>query len=221
MYKAKLKKIEEKVTGKIDEKILSLRIFDEPRPNYISRITLADKIMAATILKFFPDFVRPNFLTVFRFISIPFIIFFLLHENYDIGFWLFAISAFTDALDGAMARTRHKITDWGIVFDPLADKLLIGSVSVIVISKFISPVLAGVIVFIEIMLVIFSYIRFKGEIVPAKLAGKIKMILQSVGVCVLLLAVVTDLPVLIMAATYILYLAVFFALLSLFIYRSI
>lgn len=221
MNKEKLKKIEQKVTDKIENKILSLHVFDEPRPNYISKITVFDKIFASTILKIFPSFVRPNFLTVFRFISIPFIIFFLLQENYFFSFWLFAISAFSDALDGAMARTRYQITDWGIVFDPLADKLLIGSVSLITISKFISPVLAGIIVLIELFLIIFSYIRFRGEIVPAKAVGKIKMILQSVGVGLLLLSVVSNLSILIIISTYILYLAIIFALLSLFVYRSI
>ena len=221
MNKAKLKKIEAKVNAKIEDKILSLKIFDEPRPNYVSKIIFSDKILDKTLLKLFPNSVRPNFLTVFRFISIPFVILFLLIGNYKIGLVLFVISAFTDVLDGAIARTRHQITDWGIVFDPLADKLLIGSVAIVSISKFISPFLAGFIVLLEILLIVFSYLRFKGEIVPAKTAGKVKMILQSVGISVLLLAVAFHIPVLIFVATYILYTAIFFALLSLFVYRSI
>ena len=91
MNKAKLKKIEEKVIDKVEDKILSLRIFDEPRPAYISKVLFFDKVLDKTILRFIPYFVRPNFLTVFRFISIPFIVFFLLHGNYMIGFWLFGI----------------------------------------------------------------------------------------------------------------------------------
>lgn len=221
MNKTRLKKIEEKVTSKIEDKILSLKVFDEPRPNYIAKITISDRILEKTFLKLLPNFVRPNFLTVFRFVTIPFIVFFLMDENYDIGLYLFVISVFTDALDGSLARTRNQITDWGIVFDPLADKLLIGSTAFIVISKFINPILAGVIIFIEILLVVFAYIRFKGEIVPAKVVGKIKMILQSVGVGLLLLSIVIHSPILVLAAIYILYAAIFFALLSLFVYRSI
>ena len=221
MKETKFKKIEAKVNAKIEDKILSLKIFDEPRPNYVSKILLSDKILDKTLLKLFPSFVRPNFLTVFRFVSIPFIIFFLISGDYKIGFGLFVISAFTDVLDGAIARTRHQITDWGIVFDPLADKLLIGSVAIVVISKFINPFLAGAIVLLEILLIVFSYLRFKGEIVPAKIAGKVKMILQSVGISVLLLSVAFDLPILILVATYILYMGILFALLSLFVYRSI
>lgn len=221
MNKARFKKIEEKVTSKIEDKVLSLKIFDEPRIHYYSKVTIIDKILGQTILKLIPKFVRPNILTVFRFISIPFIIYFLINENYEIGLWLFTLAAVTDALDGALARTRNQITDWGIVFDPLADKLLIGSVSLIVISKFINPFLAGVIVLIEILLIIFSYLRFKGEIVPAKTVGKLKMIFQSFGVGILLIAVAFNIAILFLVATYILYLAIIFGLLSLFVYRSI
>jgi CDP-diacylglycerol--glycerol-3-phosphate 3-phosphatidyltransferase len=221
MNKNKFEKIKDAVSDKIEKKVFFLRILDEPRPNYISKITIIDKILDKTILWIFPKFVRPNFLTVFRFISVPFVIFFLLNENYVISFWLFAISALTDTFDGAIARTRHQITDWGILFDPLADKLLIGSTAIIIISKFISPVLAWTIVTIEILLILFSYLRFKGELVPAKIVGKIKMILQSVGVGILLLAIAFNLPALIIIATYILYLGIIFALLSLFVYRSI
>ena len=220
MNEAKLKKFEEKVIRRLG-KILSLHIFDEPRPNYVSHVTITDKLLAVTLLKFFPNFIRPNYLTAFRFIATPFLIYFLLQENYLISFWLFIVAVSTDALDGAIARTRNHITDWGIVFDPLADKLLIGSVSLIVISKFISPIMAGLIVAIEILLVISSYLRFRGEIVPAKTVGKIKMVLQSVGVFVLLLAIVTQLSILVSVSTGILCLAIFFGLLSLFVYRSI
>jgi CDP-diacylglycerol--glycerol-3-phosphate 3-phosphatidyltransferase len=217
----KFKKIKNKVENKIRTKILSLSVFDKPRRNYVSKITVTDKILAATVLKLIPNFVRPNFLTVLRFVSIPFIIFILIDGDYLSGLWLFAISAITDALDGAMARTRNQITNWGIVFDPFADKLLVGSVSMIVISKFISPILAGTIVVLEILLIVFAYLRFKGEIVPAKVVGKIKMILQCVGVGLLLLAIIINLPILILIATYVLYLSIIFSLLSLFVYRSI
>lgn len=220
MNNTKLKKIEEKVTTKID-KVLSLSIFDEPRPRYVAKITIFDKFFSATILKLFPHSIRPNFLTTFRFITVPFIVFMLVTGDYINALWLFALSAFSDALDGALARTRHQITDWGIVFDPMADKLLIGSVSFIIISKVISPILAGIIIILEITLIAFSYLRFKGKLVPAKTVGKIKMILQCLGVFLLLLYLVVNIPNILTIATYTLYTSIFFALLSLFVYRSI
>ena len=221
MNKEKLKKIEDRVTTKVEDKILSLKIFDEPRPNYVSKITFTDRFFADTILKFVPYSVRPNFLTVFRFISIPFLIFFLLNNNYQIAFWLFFISAFTDAFDGALARTRNQITDWGMVFDPLADKLLIASVGGILIFNFLSPILAVVIILIELLLIGFAYYRFKGEIVPAKTVGKIKTILQCVGVGFIFLFLLIGSQIFLTVASGLLYLSVIFSVLSLLIYKSI
>ncbi len=220
MNKEKLNKLNRKVTVRLD-KVLSLSVFDEPRPKYISKITVFDKFFAATILKLFPTFVRPNFLTVFRFVSIPFVVFLLLIGDYVNAFWLFVISALSDALDGAMARTRNQITDWGIVFDPVADKLLIGSAALIIISKAINPLAAGLIVGLEIFLVVSAYWRFKGKLIPAKTSGKIKMILQSIGVSLLLLGLATNSQMAIGIATYVIYASIVSSILSLLVYRSI
>jgi CDP-diacylglycerol--glycerol-3-phosphate 3-phosphatidyltransferase len=217
MNKAKLNKIEKQ----IDKSILAFRVFDEPRPKYVAKVTVIDRVFEKTVLKLFPKFIKPNIITVFRFVSIPFVLYFLINKEYMIGLILFSLSAFSDAVDGAMARTRNQITDWGIVFDPLADKLLIGSVGFIAISSLVSLPLAISIVFIELLLIISAYFRFKGEIVPAKLVGKIKMILQSFGVGFLLIFLAVGHPALIIVATYTLYLAIVFAILSLVVYRSI
>ena len=103
----KLKKIEEKLEKKIDNKLLLFRIFDEPRPKYIANVTIIDRIFDKLFLWAFPQSVRPNHVTLFRFISIPFLVFFLLNEFYKTVFIGFAISAFSDAIDGAIARTRN------------------------------------------------------------------------------------------------------------------
>jgi CDP-diacylglycerol--glycerol-3-phosphate 3-phosphatidyltransferase len=220
MNESKIKKIEGKVIVPLN-KVLSLSVFDEPRPKYLSKITLTDKFFAATVLKVVPSFVRPNFLTVFRFVSIPFVAFLLVTGDYVNGFWLFTISALSDALDGAMARTRQQITDWGIVFDPVADKLLVGIVALIVISKAVNPILAGTIIVLEIALVISAYWRFKGKLIPAKIVGKLKMILQCVGISLLLIGLAFHYPLISVVATAILYISVVFSVLCLTIYKSI
>ncbi|MCX6717722.1 MAG: CDP-alcohol phosphatidyltransferase family protein [Candidatus Taylorbacteria bacterium] len=217
MVQEKFKKIGEK----IDSKLLLFRVFDDPRPKYIAKVTLIDKFFKNTILWIFPEFVRPNHITIFRFISIPFIIYYLVIENYQAGLILFVISALSDAFDGAIARTRNKITDWGIVFDPVADKILIGSAGGILIFKFINPILAYTVIFLELIIISLAYYRFKGEIVPAKTVGKIKMVLQCFGVSFILLFLVVGNPLLIQIATGIIFLSVIFAILSLTIYRSI
>ncbi len=193
----------------------------ETKVSYLTKVTLIDRLFARTFLPLLPESVTPNQITKFRLMSVPFVALLLALNLYLAGTILFLFSAFSDAVDGALARTRRKVTTWGTLYDPIADKLLIGTVATIVISKHISLYLALAIIVIEILLVSFSYYRYKGRIVPAKSMGKIKMVLQCVGIIVLLLSILSGIPVLLTIATYILYGAVFFALLSLLVFRSI
>jgi CDP-diacylglycerol--glycerol-3-phosphate 3-phosphatidyltransferase len=218
---AKLKKIEKKIEEGIDSKILLFKVFEEPRPKYIAKVTIIDKIIDKLFLWAFPQSVNPNQITVFRFISIPFIVVLLLLDHYKIAFILSIFSAFSDAIDGAIARTRNKITDWGIVFDPFADKLLIGSVGGILIYKFLSPAIALTIIFLELVLIVSAYYRFKGDIVPAKTVGKLKMILQCWGVAFIFIFLWVGNPFFLVLATYTLYSAIICAILSILVYKSI
>ncbi len=216
-----ISKVLDVTTYFISERKESIKVFVVPRPKYVTKITFTDKVFSYTLLPLFPKFIRPNHLTLFRFVSTPFVVMALVGGAYKTGLILFVISALSDALDGAMARTRSKITDWGIVFDPLADKLLISSVSVVTIAKVLNPYLASAIVVIEILLITFAYLRYRGEVVPAKLVGKLKMIFQCFGVGFLLLYMTIGTPILLPIAEYTIYGAILFALLSLFVYRSI
>ena len=107
-------------------------------PSYFKKVTPVDKMLDVSFLRLIPEWVTPNHVTIFRFLSIPLLIALLLADYTDLAAILFVVSAFSDAVDGALARTRKKITKWGIVNDPLADKLLIGSVVAIIVTKYIS-----------------------------------------------------------------------------------
>ena len=65
----------------------------------------------------------PNMLTIVRFILIPFIFGTVISRHYFVGIVIFTISAFTDILDGYIARKYNYISDIGKLIDPLADKL--------------------------------------------------------------------------------------------------
>ncbi|MFM2357282.1 MAG: CDP-diacylglycerol--glycerol-3-phosphate 3-phosphatidyltransferase [Candidatus Parcubacteria bacterium] len=195
--------------------------FNEAKVAYFRKPNFIDKILSITFLRLLPSVVTPNHLTLLRLILTPFVFFLLLIGSYTYGTILFIIAAFSDALDGARARTENRITLWGTLCDPIADKLLVSSVAVLLVSRYMSIALAGTIIFIELILVLSSYFRFKGKVVPAKASGKIKMVLQCVGIIFLLLWIVWQTPLLLMLASYTLYGAVFFALLSLLVYRSV
>ena len=64
----------------------------------------------------------PNILTMARFVLIPFIIYFILTNNYILAFLFLTISGITDILDGYIARKYNLISNFGKLIDPLADK---------------------------------------------------------------------------------------------------
>ena len=185
------------------------------------RLTLTDKILATTFLRLFPRKVMPNQITVFRFFTIPFIALLFLLEEYSIGMVLFAVSAFTDALDGAMARTRREVTEWGSTYDPLADKLLIGITAFLVLPKYFSVWLVFLIVFIEMILIGLAYYNsrhFREHKIMANWWGKSKMLCQSFGVLLVLIYIIWPVAILLVLAQWLLYLAVVLAVISLITY---
>ena len=72
----------------------------------------------------------PNLLTVSRILAIPLIVGMFWVEG-DIGRWitlgLFILASVTDYLDGMLARSMGKISNFGRFLDPVADKLLVAS----------------------------------------------------------------------------------------------
>jgi len=180
------------------------------------KIFFHDKVLAATILKLIPSRVLPNHITILRFMSTPIVIFLMISEKYYIGLWAFLLTAFTDAIDGSLARTRNQITDWGKIYDPLADKILIGGMVFVIVLRYIDFWTAIVIISIEIIFIIAACAKKRsGREVHANIWGKIKMMLQVAGVAILLLAVVFDWANLLPLASKTLYLAIAFAIVSL------
>jgi len=79
-----------------------------------------------------------NFLTIARIIVIPIIVIciYLKSPFYGwVAFVLFCIASITDYFDGYIARIRNEITNFGTFLDPIADKLLVAAVILILTSK--------------------------------------------------------------------------------------
>lgn len=69
----------------------------------------------------------PNQLTLLRMIFVPFIVIHLVSGRYLWALVVFVIAGFSDGLDGLLARTLHQQTVLGQYLDPIADKLLLST----------------------------------------------------------------------------------------------
>lgn len=69
----------------------------------------------------------PNQLTFLRLCIIPFLVLAVLDGHFRIAFALFMVAGVTDGLDGLLARMLHQRTRLGQYLDPVADKLLLST----------------------------------------------------------------------------------------------
>ncbi|MGA2416887.1 MAG: CDP-alcohol phosphatidyltransferase family protein [Candidatus Sulfotelmatobacter sp.] len=72
-------------------------------------------------------FTAPNQLTLLRMVFVPFIVIELVEGRYFWALTLFVIAGFSDGLDGLLARKLHQQTLLGQYLDPIADKLLLST----------------------------------------------------------------------------------------------
>ncbi len=80
---------------------------------------------------------HPNTLTLFRVLSIPGIVILLLFPNKFnavVAALLFSVASITDFFDGFLARRWGMVSNIGKLMDPLADKLLVSSTSIMLVS---------------------------------------------------------------------------------------
>jgi cardiolipin synthase len=80
----------------------------------------------------------PNLLTLSRILAVPILVFLLWRPaplDYAITFVLYCIVGITDYFDGYLARAQGRISRLGQFLDPIADKIMIGAVLIMLISS--------------------------------------------------------------------------------------
>lgn len=164
-----------------------------------SKLYPHDHLLKYTVLPFIPSAVMPNHITVSRLVLTPIVIYLLATDNLVYGVPLFILTAFTDTIDGSLARVRKQVTPWGILFDPIADKLLIGLVVLVFALRYYHPVIVLAAVLFDLLPMVTWLMRAKENraIMMANGWGKIKMLLQFVSVTLLLLGILLNVPVLV------------------------
>ena len=175
-----------------------------------------DDLIDKVFLRYIPNTVRPNQITTVRFVLIPIIYWFLAQNDVGIALIIFIIAASTDFIDGAMARTRHQITDLGKVIDPIADKLLIMTALLYIGIEYTLIKIFIVYIIFELFAVLIGYFfSFAiGKPIGANVFGKIKLILQCLSIGIFMLGVLLSDGSMISVSMYILFVALFFAIMA-------
>lgn len=118
----------------------------------------------------------PNFLSLFRIVLIPFIVWaYCGLENAYLALGLIILSALTDIVDGFIARKFNMISDFGKILDPIADKLTQGTVIICLTLKYkLMRVLIAFFIIKEIIMGLMGAITLKkkGKVNSAKWYGK-------------------------------------------------
>ena len=89
----------------------------------------------------------PNLLTLMRLFIIPFLVIEILDGRYAVSFALFMLAGISDAFDGVLARWLSQKTTLGQYLDPIADKLLLSTLFVVLTHVGLIPRYVTVLVF--------------------------------------------------------------------------
>tara|TARA_B100000989_G_scaffold229542_1_gene176428 strand:+ start:114 stop:650 length:537 start_codon:yes stop_codon:yes gene_type:complete len=136
----------------------------------------------------------PNFLSAFRMLSFLPVIFLFSSEYYLTSFFLFTAAAWSDFLDGFLARRYNLTSNLGSLLDLLADKILVSSILIFLVfytGNMFLLILTILIVVREIsisslrLLLVSNGVEFS-NITPDKF-GKFKTFLQMFSLSLLLI----------------------------------
>ncbi len=151
----------------------------------------------------------PNKLTMFRIALVPILalVWLFPYDEFNISFisfevgntsvsllniiilLIFAIASFTDFLDGQIARKNNLVTTFGKFADPIADKLLVNVVLIIMVAKGMIPVVPVILMLARDTIVdgCRMIASQNGVVVAAGMLGKLKTVLQMITIILVLL----------------------------------
>ena len=146
----------------------------------------------------------PNKLTMARIIMVPIVVIVYLCIPTTSGvvdrrsglalrdiltFLIFAVASITDLLDGRIARKNHLITSFGKFADPIADKLLVNTLLIMMAATGQANLIAVLLMTARDLIVdgLRMVAAQHGRVVSAGIYGKCKTVLQMIALCVLLL----------------------------------
>jgi cardiolipin synthase len=140
----------------------------------------------------------PNLLTLLRICLAPFLVSAILEHRFALSFGLFVVAGLTDALDGTLARVLKQRTMLGQYLDPVADKLLLSTLFVVLTHERLIPARVTVLVFgRDVGILVVAAILYaavgRREFKPS-IVGKANTVAQVTAVATVLLHQLTTVP---------------------------
>ena len=138
----------------------------------------------------------PNLLTFLRLCLIPFLVIAVLESHYKTALCLFVVAGLSDGLDGFAARVLKQQTQIGQYLDPVADKLLLSTLFLVLMHQGLVPRRVTVLVFSRDLgiLLIATLLFATGtlrDFRPSKL-GKFNTVVQILGLLTAMTCQVVD-----------------------------
>ena len=141
------------------------------------------------MVTFFSKWITANHLTTLRVALVPFIYAGMVVGEDDqlilLGTWMvFLIACLTDYWDGVIARHQGKATKIGKLLDPVADKILICSLLILLVAMERAPAYLTIILIARELIIngLRSIAAAEGKVIAASGGGKSKTITQMVAV---------------------------------------
>lgn len=126
-----------------------------------------------------------------RLFILPFLVIEILDGNYPVAFALFVLAGLTDALDGLLARWLSQKTTLGQYLDPIADKLLLSTLFIVLTQAGLIPRYVTVLVFSrDLGILLISTLLFATGTLRdfrPSLLGKFNTLVQILGLVTVLL----------------------------------
>ena len=145
-----------------------------------------------------PLLAAPNLLTMLRICLAPFLVIAVLERRFPLAFGLFLIAAATDAMDGLLARLLRQRTRLGQYLDPIADKVLLSSLFLVLTwMGILEPRIAAVVFGRDIGMLLVAWILYNTTTLRdfhPTLLGKANSFSQVVAIGMVLLSQISDQP---------------------------
>lgn len=130
--------------------------------------------------------ISPNQITIARIVALPIGVWTLFQPGVIwqlISYAIFFTLAMSDVIDGNLARSRGQITPLGTFLDPIADKLMIAAAMIpLSIQDRFPWWVTFALLFREIGITLFRGAVIRSGVIPANRGGKLKTLLQNLGI---------------------------------------